>query len=257
MKSAIRYLADGVPAWFSLDAIGGKALTGRARVPKTPWVLSGVQLRIFGHPKPKVCEEIPGTDMPARCPERHIQFDKTFCLGLRYLDVRSIGEAKQWWEQLRQFLLCQGVAERTGVWPPGHALDHGDAGKHHERALALAADAGLDEEYAAARLGEPSWLTNPQIHMFDKMGKPINGRAVCPRGCQRTARGRSVQVLRRDCSKRIPLVDLAFTEKLRCNALAKYWKGVFKEESRCCRKMRLCGLGQHEDSLKTQGEKNS
>lgn len=257
MKSAIRYLADSVPTWFSLDAISSKALIGRARVPKTPWGLTGVQLRIFGDPKPKVCEEIPGTDMPARCPERHIQFDKTFCLGLRYIDVHSIGEATQWWEQLRQFLLCQGVAERTGVWPPGHALDHGDAGKHHERALALADDAGLDEEYAAARLGEPSWLTNPRLHLFNQKGEPINGRAVCPRGCQRTARGRSVQVLRRDCSKRILLVDLAITEKLRRNALAEYWKSVFKEGSRCCRKMRLCPLGQHEDSMRTEGDKSS
>jgi hypothetical protein len=256
VKSATRYLADAAPAWFSVDAVDREALIGRARVTKTPWVTSGLHLRIFGDPKPKVREEVPGTDLPSRCPERHIQWDETFCLGLRYFDVRSAREAAQWWEQLRQFLACQGVAERTRIWPPGHAIDHGDAGKHHERALALAAEAGVEEEYAAARLDEPSWLTDPKLHLFDKKGKPINGRAVCPRGCRRRARGRQVQILRTDCSKRGLLVDLGFTERLRRKALAEYWQHVFNEGTRCCRTMRYCPLGEHEDRSKAAGGKS-
>lgn len=247
MKSATRYLADAAPAWFTVDTADRQTLIGRAQVPKTPWATTGLHLRIFGDPKPKVGEKAPGSDLPARCPERHIQFDQTFCLGLRYIDVRSEREASQWWEQLRQFIACQGVAERTGIWPPGHALDHGDAGKHHERALALAAEAGVDEEYAAARLNEPSWLTDPKLHLFDKKGTPINGRAVCPRGCRRRARGRQVQILRTDCPKRKLLAGLAFTERRRRKALAEYWRQVVNEGTRCCRTMRSCPLGEHED----------
>lgn len=256
MKFATRYLADAAPVWFSVDAVNSEALIGRARVPKTPWVADGLHLRVFGDTKPRVREEVPGTDLPARCPERHIQWDKSFCLGLRYIDVRSAGDAAQWWEQLRQFLACQGVAERTRIWPPGQALDHGDAGKHHERALALAAEAGMEEEYAAARLDEPSWLTDPKLRLFDKNGKPINGRSVCPRGCRRRARGRSVQSLRTDCSKRNLVVDLAFTERLRRKALVEYWQHAFNDGTRCCRTMRSCPLAEHEDRSKIAGGKS-
>ncbi|WP_414713466.1 E2 domain-containing protein [Sphingopyxis sp.] len=247
MKNAIRHLADNAPAWFTVKNATNAALVGRARVPKTPWTERGLGLRIFGDPKPRVSEDVPGTDLPARCPERHIQYDESFCLGLRYIDVRSPNDAAQWWEQLRQFLVCQSVAERTRVWPPSHALDHGDAGKYHEKALALAAEAGVEEEYASARLNEPSWLTDRSIRLFDKRGNPINGRSLCPRGCMRRARGRAVRILRVDCPKRVILVELAHTESLRRKALADYWKHVFSEGTRCCRTMRSCPLGQHED----------
>lgn len=247
MKSATQYLADTAPAWFSLDVANKDVLTGRAHVAKTPWSEKGLSLRIFGDPQPKVREEAPGGDLPARCPERHIQADNTFCLGLRYIDVRSVLKAAQWWEQLRQFLACQGIAQRTRIWPPAHALDHGDAGRHHERALALAEEAGIEEEYAAARLDEPSWLTDPKLRLFNKKGHPINGRAVCPRGCLRRARGRQVRVLRIGCPKRKLLVDLAYTERLRRQALGDYWQHVFSEGTRCCRSMRSCPLGQYED----------
>lgn len=255
MKSALRYLADAAPVWFSVDKLSSDTLLGSAHVRKTPWEKNGLRLHIFGNPKPRAREEIPGTKLPIRCPERHIQGDKTFCLGLRYMDVRSGEDADQWWEQLRQYLACQGVAALTRVWPPGHALDHGDAGKHHERALSLAAEAGVEEEYAAARLNEPSWVTDPKLRLFNKAGNPINGRAVCPRGCRRRARGRLVNIVRTDCQKRKLLVDLAFTERKRRAALEEYWKQVFREGTLCCRTMRSCPLGDHEDNSLALGEK--
>lgn len=201
-------------------------------------------------------EEVPGTDLPRRCPERHIQGDKTFCLGLRYLTVQSAEKARQWWAQLNQFLICQGVAELTRVWPVKQALDHGHAGKHHERALAIAAEAGVEEEYASARLGDSSWLTDSKLHLFDSKGRPLNGRALCPRGCKRRARGRQVRTLRTDCDKRQLLVDLANAEHLRRKALDQYWQDVFASGEECCRTMRGCPLAAHEDRLKGNREAN-
>lgn len=253
MKSATLYLADTAPAWFSVETLNSESLVGRARVPKTPWATSGLRLHIFGRRQPRVREEAPGTDLPSRCPERHIQGDRTFCLGLHYLTVRSVKEAGQWWVQLDQFLRCQGAAELTRVWPVKQALDHGDAGPHHERALALAAEAGVEEEYASARLGDPNWLTDPKLHLFDEKGHPINGRARCPRGCRRRARGRMVKILRTDCRKRQLLVDLAFTEQLRRKALDRYWQRVFNDGEKCCRTMRGCPLAAHEDRIEETG----
>lgn len=171
----------------------------------------------------------------------------TFCVGLHTLDVNSPDVARQWWTRLEQYLVCQGVAELTRVWPINQALDHGEAGEHHERALLLASEAGLEEEYASARLGETSWLTDLKLHLFDKNGLPINGRALCPLGCKRRARGRQVRTLRIDCDKRQSLVDLAYTEHIRRNALDKYWKTVFASGYKCCRTMRGCPLAAHED----------
>ena len=250
MKSATLYLADAAPAWFSVEKTNSEFSVGRARVPKTPWAVDGLPLHIFGTQVPRVREEVPGTALPSRCPERHIQSDKTFCLGLRYLTVQSTEEARQWWVQLHQFLRCQGVAELTRVWPIRQALDHGDAGKHHERALELAEKAGVEEEYAAARLGDASWLTDPKLHLFDKEGRPINGRALCPRGCKRRVRGRMIRTLRTDCDNRKLLVDLAFAENLRRKALELYWQQVFNNGEKCCRTMRGCPLAAYEDQGK-------
>lgn len=253
MRSALRWLGDAVPGWFSIEKLDRDALVGRAVLPKGPWS-NGLHLRIFGDTKPKVREVTPGADLPARCPERHVQFDKTFCLGLRYITVRSVADAENWWTQLHQFIRCQIVAERTRVWPPNHALDHGEAGEHHERALKLASEAGIEDEYAAARLGEPSWITDPKLHLYDRKGTPINGRAVCPRGCLRRARGRKVRTLRTDCDKRALIVQLAHTENKRRVALEEYWQHVIAEGVRCCRTMRDCRLREHEDETSRKEE---
>lgn len=256
MKSAILYLAESAPAWFSVEKSNRDNLVGHARLPKTPWAVDGLHLHIFGREVPRVREEVPGTDLPCRCPERHIQGDQTFCLGLRYLKVQSAEKARQWWVQLDQFLICQGVAKLTRVWPVNQSLDHGGAGEHHERALSLAAEAGLEEEYACARLGEPSWLTDPKLHIFGKKGRPINGRAPCPRGCKRRARGRLVRTLRADCDKRQLLVDLAYAEHQRRTALDTYWKAFFASGEKCCRTMRGCPLARHEDKQTDDREEN-
>ena len=185
-----RHLEGKCPAWFSIETSSSLFLVGTAYVPGTLWSGSGVKLHIQGYSTLSVREESPGTKFPARCPERHIQRDQTFCLGLHTLEVVSDETAIQWWEQLRQYLCCQSIAEKTGIWPPAHALDHGGAGEWHEKALIAARELGFEEEYAAAYLGEPSWITDPNLRFFDKKGNPINGRAPCPRGCKHKSRGR-------------------------------------------------------------------
>lgn len=178
-------------------------------------------------------EEISGTSLPERCPERHIQYDQTFCLGLSYIDVNSAEAAAQWWEQLRQYLVRQAIAERTGIWSPGHALDQSDAGENYLKAMNLAAELDLRKKYASARLGDPSWITDPRLQLIDREGKPINGRALCPRGCLRRARGRNVPALRVDCPNRERILELVATERKRRTALEQYWQDMFKDGTRC------------------------
>ncbi len=246
MTTTCSLLVDRAPAWFETIRTSVIEVVGVARVPGTPWSGDGVELTIIGGGTVQVGETTPGTRLPARCPERHIQGDRTFCLGLRRPTIDTAEAADTWWEQLRQYLRCQAVATRTRVWPPAHALDHGDAGRYHERALALAEEAGVFEEYAAAWLGEPSWITDPRLRIADKKGEPINGRAVCPRGCRRRA-SRNAPILRRACPKRRQLAALVHAEQRRRAALDDYWRIVLNDGTRCCRTMLSCPLRNHED----------
>ncbi len=217
------------------------SLEGVARIPGTVWEKTGVELHIAGFTSPVVREKNPGSKFPARCPERHIQRDMTFCLGLHQLNVNSDVIAKQWWEQLRQYMFCQSTAERTGIWPPAHALDHGDAGIFHEKAIIAARELGVSEEYAKAYIGEPSWITDPKLHFFDAQGNPINGRAPCPIGCRYKNR-QNRPVLRKDCNKRALILDLVTSERKRQERLKAYWEQARTDGEVCCGKMKICGL---------------
>jgi hypothetical protein len=150
--SALSWLANVCPPWFDFTDLQDGWAVGTARPPSTPWERTGIELHFEGSEEVRVREVKPGTCLPARCPERHVQGDRTFCVGLHRRTVRSLDEANAWWDQLWQYLICQAIAERMGVWPPANALDHGDAGHYHERALAIAEQLGITEEYLAARL---------------------------------------------------------------------------------------------------------
>lgn len=82
--------------------------------------------------------------LPAYCPERHINGDRSFCVGWKDdtdLEVRDEKDAARWWSDLIAFLRAQNRARNTGLWP-GHAWAHGDAAKYQRIA-----------ESAALRLG--------------------------------------------------------------------------------------------------------
>jgi hypothetical protein len=247
VSTACSLLVRAAPAWFETRRSTTVEIVGVARVPGTPWSTNGVELRISAPGgRVEAGETVPGTRLPARCPERHVQGDRTFCLGLRRPTIDTSEVAEVWWDQLRQYLRCQAIAVRTGVWPPAHALDHGEAGVHHERALALAEEAGLSEDYATAWLGEPSWITDPDLRIIDRRGDPINGRAPCPRGCRRRA-SRNAPVPRRKCPRRAQLAALVHAERLRREALEDYWRIVLADGTTCCRTMRACPIRDSED----------
>lgn len=245
MKTATTLLVATAPAWFEITSTTPNELIGLARPPKSSWARAGIPLRLFGSPVPAVCEEKLGAHLPAFCPERHINGDGTFCLSLPPPEVREVLGAEQWWDKLGLFLRCQTVAMRTQIWPPGYALDHGDAGHHHKLAEELAATAGLAEEYQSARLGEPSWITDPKIRLHGPEGDPINGRAPCPRGCRKKARGRMIDMVRADCIHRKEVAGIKFHEIKRREKLEKFWKDLTAKGARCCGSMPNCPLKQN------------
>ena len=93
-----------------------------------------------------------GATLPHFCPDRHINFGGSFCLGWGLDDPRTIDTvdaARIWWSTLARYLAHQITATKRGVWPGReHGRAHGDAAR--EQAIA---------EDAAARLG-PTFAAN-------------------------------------------------------------------------------------------------
>jgi hypothetical protein len=241
VDARLRHLINGLPSWFVLQETTAKDFTGFARLPQTVWADSGVRIKIFVRHNIAVQEDVPGTVFPARCPERHIQADKTFCLGLVQLNIQSTDIAHQWWRQFEQYIRCQSVAEQTGLWPLEHALDHGDAGKHHLRALEISESLNIRTEYDAAYNGEESWITSRDFRLLGKDDKPINGRSPCPRGCRHKRRP-SRPIVRKSCKSRALLLELVICERKRRLELERYWASCRKDGETCCGRMRRCGL---------------
>lgn len=240
-SNPISLLIDVKPQWFAVGLRTSVSLEGTAKIPGTCWRKDGLDIHISAGKTVTAREKVPGTRLPKFCPERHIQGDKTFCMGLGGLSVRTNQAAVDWWQKLFLFLVCQSTAERTRHWPPANALDHGAAGELHLKAIELSGELGMRKEYEAARGGEKNWITDKSIRLIGKSGEPINGRAPCPRGCRHKGRRQAI-ILRVECSRRNKMIELLRCEQERSNALGKFWIDARKAGHQCCHTMSKCEL---------------
>lgn len=141
-------LLDCCPDWFTVESVTTRHFDGRARPANTRWAGEGIALRVTVSERPSVGEVVPGTKLPKQCPERHLYGNSTFCMELRPRPIMELADAARWWDLLEQYLCCQSTAADTGLWPPHHGLDHGrEGGAFHLRALELAAELGISDEY--------------------------------------------------------------------------------------------------------------
>lgn len=91
-------------------------------------------------------EESP-SHLPAFCPERHINYDGTFCLyypAAEQLIVTDTASAVAWLETLYKFLKLQERAHVKRKWPDANAWAHGGAAHHQLRAIKAAAALNVD-----------------------------------------------------------------------------------------------------------------
>lgn len=226
MSSTLDLLAERAPSWFVVSDLVAWRLMGIARV--EPWLDPGLELIIRpGGAFPTVGEALPGTLLPKACPERHIQGDYTFCLGLRRSDVATARAADAWWSDVEQFLNCQAIAQATGLWPPRNALDHGDAGAFHLRALQVARRLGIEETYWEAYFDQPSWITSTGLNLLG-----VRGRIGVPRLRKPKVRaGRATKIL---------LLELVIAERRRRREMRRYRQHAKTCGRTCCGTMRDC-----------------
>lgn len=102
----------------------------------------------------RVREETPD-QLPAFCPERHINGGGWFCLEFEEADAIRVVDADSaaaWWRRLWKFLQLQRSAARMRRWPNARTWAHGDAAKHQRAAEAAASALGLEAALAAGEL---------------------------------------------------------------------------------------------------------
>lgn len=185
-------------------------------------------------------EAVVGILLPGACPERHINADGSFCLGLdKETYPTAPHRASVWWELLHNFLKLQHAASRSKSWPPRQALSHGNAGAHQLKAIEAAKQLGIEEQYLQMLEGEPSWISNRYLRAQKGGSRLCNGKRPCPKGCKRK---NGAPVLRRACDKRELIAALILHERRRRKAEADFWKDWIGSGRVCCGTMRNCPL---------------
>jgi len=154
--------------------------------------------------------------LPAACPERHINHDGGFCLGVAEdePDLATAAGVDQWWADLAGYLLLQVLADATRNWPEQCAWRHGAAAKPQR-------------ELEQLLIGEPWLATTPIVPLAN--GRVMDRRAPCPCGS-----GRAKLTCHEEAMVRAGRLRRQIEERE-----AEYyrnWKGA------CCGTMASCGV---------------
>jgi hypothetical protein len=244
MAAPLGLIRDTCPSWFAVADQDGAVLRGTASLHVNARdAVVRHDLEISLRDGAVVAREAEaGSRLPRRCSERHIEFDGSFCLGLGAgARIENETAASAWWRGLDKFLRLQRTANRTGVWPDQHALSHGEAGVHHQAAIDIATELGLDQEYEALVMGAPSQLDR-FVNLLRRDGSRFrNGRAACDCDCGTVGRRRR---LRRKCLRLRSILTLLAEERARKVKLAEFWEAQRRLGTVCCGTMATCPLRQ-------------
>jgi hypothetical protein len=187
-----------------------------------------------------VRETVVGARLPASCPDRHINPDGSFCIGINAQWSVVDGEAATlWWRRLYEYLQCQAIADKSGLWPLGRGMSHGEAGRTQEKAELVARNLGLFEEYAIAVEFESGWLASEWPKVDGKNTRLRNGRLPCPRGCVRRD---GTEKLRCECSRSEGIARLFLLERQRRKQSEKFLRELKASGINCCGRLKECPL---------------
>jgi hypothetical protein len=175
--------------------------------------------------------------LPRFCPERHINSDRTFCVGLRagqiVLDPHAISS---WWKKLEGFIALQQTAHETRKWNPRAAMRHGDAGDLQLQGEEISRSLGCEGAFSQALHFHRGPLHRAKQLVREKSDLLVNGRKECPCG-RKSKSGRPN--LRKECWKN----DLDCLAKILAKidiAEKKFWEN--HQDKTCCGTMESCPL---------------
>lgn len=220
MSEAEVKLRASLPDWVAIESVSAESLVIRAS-PRNPSGLPGrsyiLKVNFQGGLAVREALGLEQPLLPLFCPERHINGDQTFCLGL----VRFKAEPEDlavFWAQLRAYLLCQDYASRQGSWPTGRWLSHGEAADWQIKAEDAAQRAGLTERYRKALEFGKGCLAG------DKLKSPL------------------LSADRPVSQRKLAILDLIDAEMRRRNAEIDFTKVMYEYGRHCCNTMRKCPL---------------
>lgn len=238
MNQVSKLLTETCPSWFTITESSGGEIQGTPSLLGSSPSWAQLNLSIDCDATPRVKETSKGQCLPAYCPERHINPDASFCLGLEQSRVEDERTATEFWDNLKRYLTLQRIADVNRSWPEENSWDHADAAVYQRDAESLAASLGLQHEYREARSGRRSWLTSPRTKMVDRNGNIINTRRVCPKGCKYPRRSTHQQI-RRNCPNSNSIAELINLERKRRAHLLDFWREM-RRNSICCGTLNDC-----------------
>lgn len=185
----------------------------------------------------RVSERSAGRRWPTGCPERHINYDGTFCVGEGPINSPQIADDAQiWWEALGNFLAGQRFADRRHEWPYPRSLHHGDASKHQVELERLAKGTEFEADVLRALELRTGWFANQSERPHRTEPRLTNLRNPCPLGC---AKGKN-RIAKRKCKRKEQMFRLLREEYLRRRAEKKFWASYPRKI--CCGTMDGCPL---------------
>ena len=237
--TAVSILRQTAPNWVSVSKMQGTMLEIVALPIRAGGILSrqyDLKIESYTDTSVLIKENPVGKLLPQSCPERHVNPDATFCLGLNAgRQVGSVDEGLIWWRQLEVFLDCQETVHNTGAWPSHAQLSHGAAGETELLAEELALKCELLEEYRRA-VQFNSGVIADAAHFLEKKGRLRNSRSICL--CGRKSK-RGAPLLKKDCAQ-FKGQCLIFFEVQRRKQVNVFWQS-FKQT--CCGSVATCPLG--------------
>lgn len=181
-----------------------------------------------------VGETVPGTRLPPRCPELHIQAEGAFCLGREANRLDTQLNAALFWRRLGDYLVHQHHAARRRRWPAGRWLSHGhDAADAQLAAEDVARKSGWVDDYADALENDRGWIADA---VKSGVGPPGVSACRCEAKAGPGRRGR------RRCPHRRFAERIVKAEHQRRVAEQAYFDLLHECGVRCCGRVDGCGL---------------
>lgn len=212
-------------------------LASPLRASETPTRTYSISIEIRNH-NVAVREKSARPLLPTYCPQRHLNPDGTFCLGLSAgVALDAPDKRRAWWKKLLVFLTCQDTAAETRTWPTALQFSHGEAGFTEALAEDEAEKMGLLEEYQSAVRYDNGFIARAVGLLNTSTGRLRNARAFCI--CGRTnKRGR--RKLRRECHAAGDVCLIMLEAKRRAQE-EEFWGSLIGKRE-CCGTMDYCPL---------------
>lgn len=187
--------------------------------------------------------------LPKFCPNRHINADGSFCLGI--LDHWDVEE---WIETLKEFLQAQLFCNDHKKWSKNYKQwSHGDAAKYQLYVEELLKtinlkDLGLNLNSLHLLSVENRLFKENYFHIYHKNKLIFMGtekKIHCKRqSCICTPYGRRKHVTLGRCSKRCAeiILKILINENLRKSEELVFWNKIKGSKLKCCGTMETCEL---------------